>query len=72
LFGKLLKLLKIHFLKRWSQNFQIGFAPIFSKVEGYQVLNESLRWLRYRLRYGKNPTDEGDKTPEIDNPQPSS
>jgi len=40
---------------------------------GYQVLNESLRWLRdKKLRYGKNPTDEGANAPEIDNPQPSS
>jgi len=40
---------------------------------GYQVLNESLRWLRNKkLRYGKNPTDEDVKASEIDNPQPSS
>jgi len=49
------------------------FCSTFLKVEGYQVLNESLRWLRdKKLRYGKNPTDEGANAPEIDNPQPSS
>lgn len=31
---------------------------------GYQGLSESLRWLRNKLRYGKNPTDS------MDNPQP--
>jgi hypothetical protein len=42
-------------------------------VDGYQTLNESLKWLRIELRYGKNPTDDNVfiKTFEIDNPQPS-
>jgi hypothetical protein len=39
---------------------------------GYQTLNESLKWLRIKLRYGKKPTYDGKKMPEIDNPQPSS
>jgi hypothetical protein len=25
---------------------------------GYQNLNESLNWLRSKLRYGKNPSDD--------------
>ena len=49
------------------------FNSKYNNFLGYQVLNESLRWLRdKKLRYGKNPTDEGAKAPEIDNPQPSS
>jgi len=39
---------------------------------GYQIVNESLRWLRLELRYGKNPSyDNTEKVFEIDNPQPS-
>ena len=39
---------------------------------GYQVVNESLQWLRVELRYGKNPTYEDDSnSSEIGNPQPS-
>ena len=38
---------------------------------GYQIVNESLRWLRLKLRYGKNPSYDSVKTDEIDNPQPS-
>jgi hypothetical protein len=44
---------------------------------GYQVLNESLKWLRDKnLRYGKNAPYDLDlnykQSNEIDNPQPSS
>jgi len=41
---------------------------------GYQILNESLKWLRVELRYGKNSPYENDKklSFEIDNPQRSS
>ena len=40
---------------------------------GYQALDESLMWLRKKLRYGKNATydKENKKSLEIDNPQPS-
>lgn len=39
---------------------------------GYQALNESLKWLRIELGYGKNPSyDDVSKTSEIGNPQPS-
>jgi len=40
---------------------------------GYQALDESLIWLRKKLRYGKNATHdkENKKSLEIDNPQPS-
>lgn len=38
---------------------------------GYQAVNESLQWLRSKLRYGKNPTyDNNNMLLEIDNPQP--
>ena len=48
------------------------FNTKYNQFNGYQILNESLRWLRdNELRYGKNPTDEGIKMPEMDNPQPS-
>jgi len=51
----------------------IKFCSTFTKVEGYQTLNESLKWLRIKLKYGKNPTGENVKnTFEMDNPQPSS
>jgi hypothetical protein len=48
----------------------------FNKIQrqylGYQALDESLKWLRIELRYGKNPPYEEDiNTSEIDNPQPS-
>ena len=38
---------------------------------GYQALNESLKWLRMELRYGKNPSYKDVQTSEIGNPQPS-
>ena len=43
------------------------------KANGYQALDESLMWLRKKLRYGKNATydKENKKSLEIDNPQPS-
>ena len=37
---------------------------------GYQNLNESLSWLRSKLRYGDNPSDEYTKVYEIGNQQP--
>lgn len=43
----------------------------YNNFLGYQTLNESLRWLREKLRYGKNPSHDGEKSLEIDNPQPS-
>ena len=40
---------------------------------GYQVVNESLRWLRVELRYGNNPSYKDVKdASEIGNPQPNS
>lgn len=40
---------------------------------GYQIVNESLQWLRIKLRYGKKPSyDDTEKVSETDNPQPSS
>jgi len=34
------------------------FVKIYNKQYlGYQNLNESLNWLRSKLRYGKNPSD---------------
>ena len=44
------------------------------KDVGYQVLNESLKWLRdKKLKYGKNASYELENiSNEIDNPQPSS
>ena len=40
---------------------------------GCQVLNESLKWLRCKLRYGENPTYKvaSENATEIDNQQPS-
>ena len=37
---------------------------------GYQNLNESLNWLRTKLRYGDNPSDDYTKVYEIGNQQP--
>lgn len=47
---------------------------VLKDASGYQVLNESLKWLRNNeLRYGKNASyDHLDTRCEIDNPQPSS
>ena len=47
------------------------FNKKYTQFLGYQVLNESLKWLRIELRYGKNPTDDLEKSNEIDNPQRS-
>lgn len=51
------------------------FNSKYNKFLGYQILNESLKWLRdNELRYGKNAPYDLDfkKSNEIDNPQPSS
>jgi hypothetical protein len=51
------------------------FNSIYTNFLGYQVLNESLKWLRdNELRYGKNAPYDLDlkESNEIDNPQPSS
>jgi len=46
------------------------FCCLHKSLKGYQAINESLSWLREKLRYGKNPKDEAQA--EIGNPQPSS
>ena len=48
------------------------FNSNYKDFLGYQTLNESLKWLRIELRYGKNPTYDDIKMSEIDNPQPIS
>jgi len=49
------------------------FNQINKQFMGYQTLNESLKWLRLELRYGKNAThNDVSITSKIDNPQPSS
>jgi hypothetical protein len=47
------------------------FNSKYKQFLGYQTLIESLRWLRIKLRYGKNSTYDSVKTEEIGNPQPS-
>lgn len=47
------------------------FNKKYNNFLGYEILNESLRWLRMELRYRENPPDEGVNTPEIGNQQPS-
>jgi len=47
------------------------FNSKYKQFLGYQTLIESLRWLRIKLRYGKNSTYDSVKTDEIGNPQPS-
>jgi hypothetical protein len=47
------------------------FNSIHKQYLGYQIASESLRWLRSKLRYGKNSLYDGEHSPEIDNPQPS-
>ena len=49
------------------------FNTINRQYLGYQAVNESLQWLRIKLRYGKNPPYEDaiQNASEIDNPQPS-
>lgn len=50
----------------------IRFNNKHKQFIGYQNLNESLNWLRNKLRYGNNPLDESVKTTdEIGNQQPS-
>ena len=45
----------------------------FQKWMGYQMVNESLSWLRdNELRYGKNSPDANTNVLEMDNQQPSS
>ena len=39
---------------------------------GYQAVNESLQWLRSKLRYGNNPSYADTIVSKIGNPQPSS
>jgi hypothetical protein len=49
------------------------FNQIHTKYLGYQIVNESLQWLRIKLGYGKKPSyDDTEKVSETDNPQPSS
>jgi len=38
------------------------FNSINKQFLGYQILNESLEWLRHKLRYGKNPQDDNVET----------
>ena len=47
------------------------FSSKHTQYLGYQIVNESLRWLRLKLRYGNNPSYDSAKADEIDNPQPS-
>ena len=47
------------------------FNNFYKQYLGYQAVNESLQWLRSKLRYGNNSLYEGSKMSEIDNPQPS-
>ena len=47
------------------------FNSVYSKCLGYQAVNESLQWLRSKLRYGKNPQHEVANATEIGNQQPS-
>ncbi len=48
------------------------FNNKYKQYLGYQVVNESLQWLRLELRYGKNPPyDDVVTTSETGNPQPS-
>jgi len=52
----------------------VRFNSKYNNFLGYQVLNESLKWLRdKKLKYGKNASYELENiSNEIDNPQPSS
>lgn len=42
-----------------------------SQYFGYQMIDESLSWLRNKLRYGENPTDISMLNARMDNQQPS-
>lgn len=44
----------------------IRFNTKYKQFLGYQAINESLSWLRKKLKYGKNPPDN-----TMDNPQPN-
>jgi hypothetical protein len=48
-----------------------GFKSVYTNYLGYQAVNESLQWLRSKLRYGKNPQHEVAIATEIGNQQPS-
>jgi len=60
------KAVKFYLLEKAGGKIFNSFAPLFEKWKGYQMINESLSWLRSKLRYGKNPPDN-----TMDNPQPS-
>ena len=47
------------------------FNSVYTNYLGYQAVNESLQWLRSKLRYGKNPQHEVAIATEIGNQQPS-
>ena len=47
------------------------FNTKHTQFTGYEILNESLKWLRMDLRYRKNAAYEASKIAEVDNPQPS-
>jgi len=49
----------------------VRFNTKYNRFLGYQAVNESLRWLRIELRYGKNPPYNKAYAFEMDNPQPS-
>jgi hypothetical protein len=58
---------KFHLLKKLEAKFFKVLTLLFQKWKGYQMINESLSWLRdNELRYGKNPPDN-----TMDNSQPS-
>ena len=51
----------------------VRFNSKYKDFLGYQILNESLKWLRdNELRYGKNASYKLETSNKIDNPQPSS
>jgi len=49
-----------------------SFNKIHTQFMGYQIVSESLRWLRIELRYGKNAPHSDAIASKTDNPQPSS
>lgn len=48
------------------------FNSKYNNFLGYQIVSESLQWLRCELRYGNNSPYNSDISDEIDNSQPSS
>jgi len=68
------KAVKFQLLRKVGQKSFIEILlHFFQKWMGYQMVNESLSWLRdNELRYGKNPTDDNTNVLEMDNQQPSS